>query len=82
MAFTSVSKTDKLLALNAAKADFERELYKNLARLGYDPDTYDTSSFTFDSSASEEVDPDIKLKKQVANSIARLNLVNQKISDI
>jgi hypothetical protein len=83
MAFTSVNNTDKSLALNAAKAEFERDLYKNLTRLGYDPDTYDINSFSFDPDASsEETDPDYNVKKYVALLISRVQMVYAKIADL
>lgn len=83
MAFTTVNSADKSIALTAAKAEFERDLYKNLARLGYDPDTYDINSFSFDPEASaEDTDPDYNTKKYVALLIERVQLVNEKLADL
>jgi hypothetical protein len=83
MAFLSITNADKSIALNAAKAEFERDLYKNLSRLGYDPDTYDINSFSFDPDASsEEEDADYNTKKLVKLLITRLQSVNEKISNL
>lgn len=83
MAFLSVTKEDKSIALNAAKIEFERDLYKNLSRLGYDPDTYDVNSFSFDPDASSEEDnPDYNTQKLVQLLITRLKSVNEKISNL
>jgi len=40
MSFLSVSKEEKLIALNAAKKDLLIHLYKRLTLLGHDPETY------------------------------------------
>ncbi len=83
MAFSSVSNEDKLIALNAAKLVFERDIYKNLVKLGINAETYNLSSFEFDESTStEETDPDYRYKKHVDSLITRLNAVNAKIADL
>ncbi|CAB4143254.1 hypothetical protein UFOVP784_99 [uncultured Caudovirales phage] len=83
MAFASVSNEDKLIALNAAKLEFERDIYKNLAKLGIDADNYDLNSFEFDESVStEETDPDYNYKKHVHGLITRLNTVKAKIVEL
>ena len=83
MAFSSVSNQDKLIALNAAKVSFERDVYKNLHMLGIDPETYVLSSFTFDENVSTlETDPDYAHKKYLDTIITRLNAINAKIADL
>jgi hypothetical protein len=83
MAFSSVSNEDKLIALNAAKLEFERDLYKNLIKLGINAETYNLDSFEFDeSSSTEETDPDYNYKKHVHSLITRLNTVNAKIVEL
>lgn len=83
MAFSSVSNQEKLIALNAAKVAFERDIYKNLFMLGIDPETYVLSSFTFDENASTlETDPDYAHKKNLDTIITRLNAINAKIADL
>lgn len=83
MAFTNISKSDKLIALNAAKVEFERDLYKNLIRLGVDADSYDISSFSFDPEASsEDTDPEYNIKKLIAGTIEKLAVTNEKISNL
>jgi hypothetical protein len=83
MAFSSVSNEDKLIALNAAKLEFERDLYKNLIKLGINAETYNLDNFEFDeSSSTEETDPDYNYKKHVHSLITRLNAVNAKILEL
>ena len=83
MAFSSVSNQEKLIALNAAKHVFEKDLYKNLFMLGVDPETYVLSSFTFDENASTpETDPDYGHKKNLDIIITRLNAINAKIANL
>jgi hypothetical protein len=83
MAFTNISKSDKLIALNAAKAEFERDLYRNLTRLGVDADVYDVDGFSFDPNASsEDTDPEYKIKELIARTIQKLAVTNEKISNL
>lgn len=83
MALININKSDKLIALNAAKAEFERDLYRNLTRLGLNADVYDVASFSFDPDASsEETDPEYNIKKFIASTIEKLALTNEKISNL
>ena len=83
MAYLSVPKEAKQAALNTAKAEFERDLYKAIARLGLDPDTFDLDSFEFNEEAmtKEEIEnPDFVIKKQISIIISRIGIINNKIA--
>ncbi|MEY4333123.1 MAG: hypothetical protein RLZZ196_1861 [Bacteroidota bacterium] len=85
MAYLSVSREEKEIALNAAKVEFERDLYKTVIRLGLDPDTFDLTTFQFDeeSMSEEEIaSPDFKIKQHIDMIISRLNIINSKIAEL
>jgi hypothetical protein len=85
MGYLSVSREEKLMALNAAKVEFERDLYKTIVRLGSDPDTFDLATFQFDEDAmtEEEIEsPDFKINQHIDMLISRLSAVNAKIAEL
>jgi hypothetical protein len=83
MAFISVSNDDKLVALGAAKLEFERDIYKNLVKMDINAETYDLDSFEFDeATCTLETDPDYGYKKHVHSLIIRLNAVKAKIAEL
>jgi hypothetical protein len=82
MPFLSVSKEEKLVALNAAKKDLLIHLYKRLTLLGHDPETYNLNDFSFDPSSSEEEDGEFRAKQDIQNTLDKLETVNSKISEL
>jgi hypothetical protein len=82
MSFLSVSKEEKLVALNAAKKDLLIHLYRKITLLGHDPDTYDINDFSFDPTSSGEVDEKFIEKRDVQNTLDKLEAVNSKISEL
>ncbi len=82
MPFLSVSKEEKLVALNAAKKDLLIHLYKRLTLLGHDPETYNLNDFSFDPTSSEEVDGEFRAKQDIQNTLDKLETVNSKISQL
>jgi len=83
MSFSLVTLEEKLRALNTAKAEFQAETWKNLAKLGHNPDTFDMSTWSFDASAVEpESDEEYFIKKSVSLAVSRLAHVEQKIADL
>ena len=83
MSFSLVTLEDKSRILNAAKAEFQAEVWKHLAKLGHDPDTYDISTWSFDADAVEpDSDPEYHSKKSISLIISRLANVEQKIAEL
>lgn len=83
MSFSLVTTEEKLRALNAAKAEFQAETWKNLAKLGHNPDTYDMATWSFDADAVEpESDSEYHIKKTVSLAVSRLAHIEQKIADL
>jgi hypothetical protein len=83
MSFSLVTLEDKSRILNAAKAEFQAEVWKHLAKLGHDPDTYDISTWSFDADAVEpDSDPEYQSKKSISLIISRLANVEQKIAEL
>jgi hypothetical protein len=85
MGYLSVSRDEKQIALNAAKVEFERDLYKTIIRLGLDPDTFDLTTFEFDEDVMTEEEiasPDFKIKQHIDMVISRLGIINNKIAEL
>jgi hypothetical protein len=83
MAFSSMSSAEKIKVLQLAKKEVEAELYKNLGKLGYDPDTYALSSWNFDSeSTTPEEEPDYHTKKAITAAKARTTALAAKIAQL
>ena len=83
MSFSLVTQAEKLRILNAAKAEFQAETWKNVAKLGHNPDTYDMSTWSFDASAVEpEDDAEYHIKKSVSIAVSRLAHLEQKIAEL
>lgn len=83
MASLSVSREEKLVALSAAKVEYERDLYKTIMKLGYDPDTYDITGFSFNPDIPlEEQDADYLLQKHADMVIQRLEKISAKIAEL
>lgn len=83
MAFSSMSLAEKVKALELAKKEVEEELYKNLGKLGYDPDTYPLSGWNFDSeSITPEEDGDYHTKKAITAGKARSEILATKIAQL
>jgi len=83
MSFSLVTQEEKLRTLKAAKAEFQAETYKNIAKLGHNPDTYDLSTWNFDPTAtSPEDDADYMIKRSITNAIGRLALITEKIAEL
>lgn len=83
MASLSIKKEEKLIALTAAKEDFERDLYKTFVKLGLNPDTYDMDDFEFDADVPlDEQDADYLLQKHADMLIQRLEKISTKIAEL
>jgi hypothetical protein len=83
MSFSLVTQAEKMRILNAAKAEFQAEIYKNITKLGHNPDTYDISTWSFDPDASSgEDDPEFQLKRSVTIAVGRLALIDGKIAEL
>jgi hypothetical protein len=83
MTSTSLSKEEKLNALVAAKLDYERDLYKTIAKLGYDPDTYNLDNFEFEEiDALEEQHEDYRLEQHLDMLLQRLTKISAKIAEL
>ena len=83
MSFSSVTQAEKLRILSAAQAEFQAEIYKNIAKLGHNPDTYDISTWSFDpATSSGEDDPEFMLKRSVTIAVGRLALIDGKIAEL
>ena len=83
MSFSLVTTEEKLKSLNAAKADFQVEIYKNITKLGLDPDTYNMATWNFNpESSSIEEDPEYRLKCSITTALERLVHVNAKIAEL
>ena len=83
MSISLVTTEEKLKSLNAAKADFQVEIYKNITKLGLDPDTYNMATWNFNpESSSIEEDPEYRLKCSITTALERLVHVNAKIAEL
>jgi|694.fasta_scaffold01051_27 hypothetical protein len=83
MSFSLVTQAEKLRSLNSAKADFQAEIYKNIAKLGFDPDTYDMSTWNFDPVASSiDDDPGYGMKSSITSGLARIASIDAKIAEL
>jgi hypothetical protein len=83
MSFSLVPTADKIRTLNTAKLEILTEIYKNIAKLGHNPDTYELSSWSFDPSASTpEEDEDYMLKVSIASAIGRLAFISAKLAEL
>jgi hypothetical protein len=83
MSFSLVTLEEKLRALNTAKAEFQAEIWKNLAKLGHNPDTFDMSTWSFDASAVQpEDDAEYHIKKSVSIAVSRLASIDTKIAEL
>lgn len=83
MSLTSISNADKKTILNTAKKEVEAEVYKNLAKLGYDAEVFEIADWTFDAEAEEtQLAPDFSLRKYTDSVISALNKINTKLSQL
>lgn len=83
MAFSSINAAEKIKVLELAKKELEAELYKNLGKLGHDPDTYALSSWNFNpSSTTPEDEPDYHTKKAITDNKARITALTAKIAEL
>lgn len=79
MSFSLVTQSEKLRILNSAKAEFEAELWKSLAKLGHNPDTYNISIWTYTTNPD---DPENGVKCNISLVISRLATIEQKIAEL
>jgi hypothetical protein len=83
MSFSLVTTEEKLKNLNAAKADFQVEIYKNLTKLGFNPDTYNVAAWNFDPASSSEVaDSEYRLKCSITTALERIVHIDAKIAEL
>ena len=83
MSFSLVTQAEKLRILNAAKAEFQAEIWKHIAKLGHNPDTYDMSTWNFDpASTTGEEDAEYMLKRNVTIAVSRLAIIDEKIAEL
>lgn len=81
--FSIIEKKEKIKILQLVKKEIEEELYKHLAKLGHDPDTYSLSSWNFDSSSTQpDEDSEYHTKNAVTVAKTRLDTVNAKIVEL
>ena len=81
--FSGIPEEEKVKILEKAKSEIEAELYKNLARLGHDPDTYNTSNWNFNpSSTTPEVEPDYHTKAAITSAKSRITALNAKLAQL
>lgn len=82
MTHISISREEKLVQLDSAKLDIHRELYRTIAKLGLNPDTYDLDDFDFDANvALDQQDDDFLLRKHTDRLLKRLNLISAIIAE-
>jgi len=83
MSFSLVTTEEKLRNLNTAKADFQVEIYKNITKLGLDPDTYNMATWNFDpESSSIEEDSEYRLKCSITTALERIVHIDAKIAEL
>jgi hypothetical protein len=70
-------------SLNSAKADFQSEIYRNIAKLGFDPDTYNMSTWNFDpASSSTDDDSGYGMKCSITTALERIATIDAKIAEL
>lgn len=83
MTSISLSREEKLNALAAAKEEFEKDLYKTIAKLGFDPDTYNLDNFQFEQIDDiKEQQEDYRLEQHMDMLIQRLAKISAKIAEL
>lgn len=81
--FPALDSAEKVKVLTSALKELSSEIYKNLSKLGHDPDTYSWSSWNFDPlSTNLEDDPDYHTKKALTIDISRASLMSAKITEL
>lgn len=79
----SIQRQDKINALETAKIEFEADLYKTLAKLGLDPDTYNVDNFDFDENVPpDKQEIDYLLQKHANMLIERLAKIRTKLAEV
>lgn len=82
MSFSSIPNSEKLNALNVALIDLKSDLYKSIARLGVDPDSYNLAEFSFDVNSAEDSDEHFHVKRHMHALMQRINIIESKIQQL
>jgi hypothetical protein len=83
MSFSLITQAEKVRSLNSAKADFQSEIYRNIAKLGFDPDTYNMSTWNFDpASSSTDDDSGYGMKCSITTALERIATIDAKIAEL
>ena len=83
MSFSLVTLEQKIRILNSAKAEFQGEIYKCIAKLGHNPETYNISTWNFDAaSVAPEDDAEYNIKSSITNALARITHIDARIAEL
>ena len=81
--FSVLEKEEKIKILQFVEKEIYTELYKNLSKLGYDPEVYPLNTWNFDEDSVEPgEDPEYHTKKAVTIAKSRLETIAARIVEL
>jgi hypothetical protein len=82
MDFSLISNSEKKKSAETALRNVEDDLYRLIHQLGEDPETFNPSTFVFDSSSSAEEDRDFAIKRDISANLTKLTTLKAKIQQL
>jgi len=82
MSFSSLSKSEKLLAAQIALKNIETNVYRLVSEIGLDPDTFNMNTYSYDESEENEDLFDSQKKKNLVAELAKVATLKQKIEQL